>query len=133
MKAAINRFMSMLGYVPRPAKNADSLLSLKIDVDSASVDAALVKVEQLAASVAKAEASILRVTERTATANAAMLRAGFLMPQPEHFADPAQAELLNQVRALIEEMRQERRDNFRVSRDVIGVGPGGANNGGLPG
>jgi hypothetical protein len=55
----VDRFMSLLGYVPRPAKYADSLLSLKIDIDSTSVDSALAKVEQLAAAAEKAEVAVL--------------------------------------------------------------------------
>jgi hypothetical protein len=55
----IDCFMSLLGYVPRPAKYADSLLSLKIDIDSTSVDSALAKVERLSAAAEKAEVAVL--------------------------------------------------------------------------
>ena len=103
---AIDRFMSLLGYVPRPAKYADSLLSLKIDIDSASVDSALAKVERLSAAAEQAEIAVLH--------------AGIIAPPAAQFAatelaaDPARGELLDQMRALIEEIRQERRNRFVV-------------------
>lgn len=47
MKAALNRFMSLLGYVPRSSTSATSIGSLTFDIDCASVDAAIARLGQL--------------------------------------------------------------------------------------
>jgi hypothetical protein len=139
MKSPVTWFMSLLGYVPRPAKYADSICSLKIDVDSASVDASIKALDQLRASAVQTEEVMKSLVAAEGAAATAMLRAGFLIPSTEQFAatliaDPAQAELLNQIRALIEEMRQERQYNVRAFKKINGEWlPCSASDSGLPG
>lgn len=58
MKAFLNSFMSWLGYVPRSATSV-STIKIDLDIDCTSVDAALVKVERLAAAAEKAEVAVL--------------------------------------------------------------------------
>ena len=101
MKTYLNRFMSALGYVPR---SSTSIGSLTFDVDSASVDDAIAKLAQLEAGAIAAEAAI------NSTAALADFGVGDIA------AEPARDELLCEVRALIQEIREERRNCIRTAR-----------------
>jgi transcriptional regulator with AAA-type ATPase domain len=123
MKAALNRFMARIGYVPR-----------------ASVDELKLQIERLCSSIEESKVTLTSALIATqafdkaiASLNDARVANTRQSTTTELTADPAHDELLNEVRALIEEIRQERHENFHVRRDVIGVGPGGASNSGLPG
>lgn len=70
-KSFLARVMARLGYVPGPAKLADSICSLKIDIDSTSVDVTLAKLAKLTAATAEAEEGLLRAcSAATVTAKA---------------------------------------------------------------
>ena len=60
MKAALNRIAAMLGYVPAPAKYAPSVIKMELDfeVDSAPLDAAIAKIDQLSDAARRAESAI---------------------------------------------------------------------------
>lgn len=60
MKAALNRIAALLGYVPAPAKLAASTipLELKFQIDTAPLDAAIAKLDQVADAARRAEAAI---------------------------------------------------------------------------
>ena len=131
MKAFLNSFMSRLGYVPDPSKLATSISTIKIDVDidSASVDAAIVKLDQMATTARAAEAAI------------GALDAG-LLPIVKQFAadfgaDPERDKLFCEMRALVWEIRQERAESRAAMRKVLNDldgGPAtGASASGLPG
>lgn len=126
MKRILNRVMAKLGYVPVAA----SIHSLKIDIDSTQVDAALAKLKRLnrAAHRAKATASAIpsAVAMQFATAELAPL--------------PGQVELIAEVRNLICEIRADREAVRHMRREgpltggCTGAGAGArANNSGLPG
>ena len=60
MKAALNRIAAMLGYAPAPTKSASSTipLELKFQIDTAPLDAAIAKLDQVADAARRAEAAI---------------------------------------------------------------------------
>lgn len=60
MKAALNRIAVLLGYVPAPAKFAASPIpiELKLQIDTAPLDAAIAKLDQVADAARRAEAAI---------------------------------------------------------------------------
>lgn len=64
MKAILNRIASMLGYIPRPAPS--SVGSIEIDIDSASLDTTIAKLERLTIAAERAEAAITAALEASA-------------------------------------------------------------------
>lgn len=96
----LNRIMSAFGYVPRSA----SSLAFDITVNSGSVDAAIEKLGRMQAAAVEAEAAI--------DSAAAMADFG----ENDIAAEPARDELLCEVRALIQEIREERRNCIRTAR-----------------
>lgn len=60
MKAALNRIAAMLGYVPAPAKLAPSVITMELnfEIDSAPLDAAITRLDQLSDAARRAEAAI---------------------------------------------------------------------------
>jgi len=60
MKAVLNRIAEMLGYVPAPGKSASSTipLELKFQIDTAPLDAAIAKLDQVADAARGTEAAI---------------------------------------------------------------------------
>ena len=109
--------------MPAPATLATSVSTIKIDVeiDSASVDAAIVKLDQMATTARAAEAAI------------GALDAG-LLPIVKQFAadfgaDPERDKLFCEMRALVWEIRQERAERLADTRKRNS----GADASGLPG
>lgn len=92
MKAALNRIAAMLGYVPAPAKLAASTipLELKFQIDTAPLDAAIAKLDQVAEAARGAEAAI----------NEALLAQEGEFISAELVADNTQALILDELRKL---------------------------------
>lgn len=61
MKTYLNRFMSLLGYVPAGPASAISNLKIALTIDSTPVDAAIAKLERLTAASHEAEAALFGV------------------------------------------------------------------------
>ena len=92
MKAALNRIAAMLGYAPAPAKSAASTipLELKFQIDTAPLDAAIAKLDQVADAARGAEAAI----------NEALLAQEGEFISAELVADDTQALILDELRKL---------------------------------
>lgn len=118
MKAFLNGFMSRLGYVPRYAGNAAAAgsLSVNLTVDSASVDAAIAKLDQLRAVADVAETALNSIAALDAFASAPA-------------ADPEREKLFCEMRALVWEIRQDRAERLADTRKRNS----GADASGLPG
>ncbi|MYN42701.1 hypothetical protein GTP55_25485 [Duganella sp. FT109W] len=60
MKRFINRLVARLGYVPAPAKLAPSTITMELNfqIDSAPLDNAIAKLDQLSAAASRAEAAV---------------------------------------------------------------------------
>jgi hypothetical protein len=60
MRAALNRIAAMLGFVPAPGESASSTipLEIKFQIDTAPLDAAIAKLDQVADAARYAEAAI---------------------------------------------------------------------------
>lgn len=124
-KPFFDRVMARIGYVPGPAKYADSICSLKIDVDSASVDLALAKVIELSTAAAVADAELKRACE-SATATAQLLAKVQAITSEIDLHD-----LIHEIRADRQEraqaMQQQARARARARNDC------GCGASGLPG
>jgi hypothetical protein len=60
MKRYINRLMARLGYVPAPAKLGPTTITMELNfqIDSAPLDNAIAKLNQLSAAASRAEAAV---------------------------------------------------------------------------
>lgn len=92
MKTCLNRIAAMLGYVPAQAKYAPIVIKAEPDfeIDTAPLDAAIAKLDQVAEAARRAEAAI----------NEALLAQEGEFISAELVADDTQALILDELRKL---------------------------------
>lgn len=144
MKAALNRIAAMLGYVPAPAKLAPVGIAIKLDIDSASLDASVAKLEQVTAIADDTELALKRITLAAHVAAKALDQVQALVPVEAQFAttelktfepaaDTERDKLFCEMRALVWEIRQDRAERRTAGASIATSPATGAAASGLPG
>lgn len=86
MKTYLNRIAALLGYVPAPAKSTFGTVAIQVDLDSASLDATIARLEQATAAADDTELALNRITLAAHVAAKALDQVQALAPVEAQFA-----------------------------------------------